>query len=67
MHLYLEKGKENLCVGFTYFIKRECAVWKFHFTAVQQQLRNVVILFYIRPGSDPELFMSRTQYIELGT
>ena len=66
MRLYLEKGKENLCVGFTYSIKRECEIRKFHIAAVQRQLRNVGII-YIRPGSDVALFMSQTQYIELGT
>ena len=50
MPLYLhcvEKEKENLCVGFTYSVKQEREIRKFHFAAMQRQLRNVAILLFI--------------------
>ena len=34
-----EKEKENFCVVFTYFIKREHETRKFHVAVVQQRLR----------------------------
>ena len=35
-----EKEKENFCVVFTYFIKREHEARKFHVAVVQQRLRK---------------------------
>ena len=37
----IEKEKENFCVVFTYFIKREHETRKFHVAVVQQRLRNI--------------------------
>ena len=36
-----EKEKENFCVVFTYFIKREHETRKFHVAVVQERLRNI--------------------------
>ena len=37
----IEKEKENFCVVFTYFIKREHETRKFYVAVVQQRLRNI--------------------------
>ena len=37
----IEKEKENFCVVFTYFIKREHETRKFHVAVVQHRFRNI--------------------------
>ena len=41
LYLSLESEKENYCVVFTYSIKREREIRKFHVAVVQRRLRNV--------------------------
>ena len=40
-YISLEKEKENLCVAFTYPIKKAREIRKFHATVMQRWLKNV--------------------------
>ena len=40
-YLSVEKGKENLCVAFTYSIKQPHEIRRFHVTVVLRRLINV--------------------------
>ena len=40
-YLSLQKAKDNLCVVFTYSIKRACKIRRFHVAVEQRRLRNL--------------------------